>query len=117
MTWTAWTFRIHNKAYKNVRPLTMELVREKRVLGSSGMLWWRKEIKQYTGRWAIILRYDRGPATQPKKDVQVFEREDEARFWFNQTFDSVFTAIRKAMPPLPPKNKKTQKKKPNLRLL
>lgn len=116
-TWTAWTFLLGDKAYKCVRPLYMELVREKQTLESSGMLWWRKTVEEYTGRWTIKFKYDRGPATRSRVDFIYFNTENQARFWFDQTWQSVFLGRKQ---PIGPKWKKPQpkkKNKPNLRLL
>lgn len=117
-TWTAWTFRIKDKAYKHVQPHSLELMREKAISETSGMLWWKTQKVVYTGRWAIFFRYNRGPWTVDTTDRIMFERESEARFWFNQTYESIFIKKRDVIPPPPkPKPKKPKKNKPNLRLL
>ena len=118
--WTAWTFRIKDTAFRHVQPLSMELVREKAITRVSGYLWWKKEVEDFTGRWAIVIKYNRGPTTRMCRTEVIFDREDEARFWFNQTFDSVFTTTRSPIPPTPkktPKPKKSKKTTNGLRLV
>jgi hypothetical protein len=95
-------------------------MREKAISETSGMLWWKTQKMVYTGRWALFFTYNTGPWSKKTTDQILFEREDEARFWFNQTFNSVFTGKNKVIPPPPkpkPKPPKPKIKKPNLRLL
>lgn len=118
MTWTVYSFKIKDKAYREVRPLHMELVREKVTVHVSGMLWWKVRREEYTGFWSIVFKYDRGPGTIRATDTVRFQKEDEARFWYQQTFESVFLSQRKIIEPGPSKPSKPDKtKKPHLRLL
>jgi len=122
LTWNAWTFRIGNKAFKGIRPISMEIVPERAITSTSGMLWWKKDVEELTGNWVIKLKHDRGPATIARIERIVFERENEAQFWFDQTYSSVFVNKIPVMEPhkvpKPPVSKKKPKKpKPHLRLL
>jgi hypothetical protein len=113
ITWTSWTIKIGHKAYKGIQPLGIE-VRPEIMTHSSGSLWWKKQWEEKTGRWEIKFTYDTGPFTSRRADIIVFEREVDAQYWYDHTYNSVFLGNYQApSPPPPPKMKLPEKKKPN----
>lgn len=90
MNYVVWSFRIKNTVYKNVRPLTLELKREFVEELVSKFLFIEKYKRNYTNRYYIKMKYDRGPGTQPRIDRIFFDSYKEAEPWFNSLIDQVF---------------------------
>lgn len=121
ITWTSWNLRIGDKAFKDVRPLAMEINREVADI-STGYLWWRKEKLEYSGRWYVKLTYDRGPLSNQKSDFIYFADEPTARSWYDEIFNACFlgrisTQAPKSPPPPPTKKPKSPNKDNPLRLV
>jgi hypothetical protein len=106
--WTAWTFQINSKSFKNIRPLSIELARETRLIIWLKNIFTKAEI--LSPRWYISLTYDRGPVTKRRQEKVFFDKEEEARYWYNNVFREVFLAKTN-------KNKTPPKKKTPLRLI
>lgn len=115
--WTAWTFRLKDKAYKDIRPLKMKLIKEYELSYERKWVFIVKSVKNYTGRWVIRLEYDRGPMTSKVREDTVFSTEQEARFWFDTVFTTVFMGSTPPPPPLKRRSKQKPDKKPHLKLL
>jgi hypothetical protein len=119
-TWTSWSLRLGDKAYKGVRPLGMEMFAEE-VDKSTGFLWRRVQRIEKTGRWCIKFIYDRGPFSgiKPSVDHIFFDDEDYAR----QCYDSIFSLCflertgDVQLPPSPPNKPKSLNKNNPLRLV
>jgi uncharacterized protein (DUF1330 family) len=116
-TWTAWTIKIGPKAYKGIQPLSIE-IRPAVTLHSSGYLWWKKEWTERTGKWEIKFTYETGPLTPRRTDIIEFASEDQAQYWYDNTYNTVFLSnLDKVVPPPamppPPKMKLPETKKPN----
>ncbi len=107
-TWYVWTFKLGDKAYKEVRPRRMEIQKEKDLTYISGWFWWKKYSEKDSGRWQIMFVYDRGPGTVGKTEYIVFNQEQEARYWFDRTFSQIFIDQEHNVPKPP-----IQKKKPD----
>lgn len=116
--WTGWSLRIGDRAFKNVRPIAMNIQRRvvtKKVKG----FWFFSEYERFeTDEWEIVFVYDRGPLTQTHSSTIIFSTESEARVWFNDIFSQVFLrkGSRHNIPP-PPKSRKTKVKKSHLSLV
>jgi len=119
ITWISHTFMIGDKAFKNVRPMSVEIIEETEEYWD-GYLWWRKEWTESTGRWYLKLVYDRGPMTGKQVDHIYFDKESVARSWFTAIYNECFltrdiTQQKPSPTPTPPSPKKPNK--PSLRLL
>ena len=68
-----------------------------------------------TGRYIIVMKYDRGPGTTRKNDRVVFKNYNDAAVWFNKLTNTVF-CIHDNIPP-PPKNTKRKNNKPQLSIV
>ena len=69
--WSSWTLRIGDKIYKNVKPLTLELINN-------------------DSTWSIVFTYNRGPLTFTQKDSITFSTEGKARGWFDYVYSGLF---------------------------
>ena len=108
--WTSWNIKIAYKAFKEIRPLEMEIRPEIiDVVTSHGVFWNTTEEKK-TGNWVIKFKYDRGPMTSTRVTNIVFKQEQEAVWWFNHIWTNVFCAKDHVVPP-PPKSKASNVKK------
>lgn len=116
-TWTSHTFMIADKAFKNIRPLSIELIEETQEYWD-GYLWWRKQWTEKTGRWFLKLAYDRGPVTSKQVDYIYFDKESTARSWYTTVYHQSFMATQSNQPPAPIPNKpKTSNKPKGLKLV
>jgi len=114
--------QIGDKAYKDVRPLSIELIEDTQEF-STGYLLWRKEWSEKTGYWYIKFVYDRGPMSGRMMDRIYFEKESVARSWFTAVYNQCFLSQDigqqkpSTIPPPPPDKPKTPKKNNRLRLV
>ena|SRR5687768_2522016 len=115
MQWTSWSFRIGDKAFTGIRPLSMRLLRETAAERSRFWLIFYTTKTVFTGRWLIALEYDRGPMTKALRKNVAFDSEAEARKWFDHILERVF--LKTANPTPPPQPTKKIKKKSHLKLL
>ena len=111
-TWTAFTMMIGQKAYKDIRPLSIEMIEEENLFWD-GYLWWRKEWTEKTGRWYLKFTYDRGPMSGKQTDYTFFDKESIAKSWYTLVYNEVF--LRHAEHTTPPE--KPNKSNNPLRLL
>ena len=113
MEWRAWSLKIGNKAFKNVRPLYMDIKPEIIKVTTKKRWFWNQTEKRYTGRWVIGFKYDRGPCTANGHANIVFKKESEAQWWFDHIWTEVFIKKDGPVPPPPPKKKPVTRIKPS----
>lgn len=106
-TWTAWTFKIGNKAFKSIRPRSMFVEQElTREAVSTRWFFFTKYMLVPTGRWSLVLTYDRGPHTRTKNEQIFFKNKAIAEHWFEQLYNQVFTSNPNHKVPPPPRKRK-----------
>ena len=123
--WSSWNIKIKNVAFKEVRPLEMEIRPEITDIEVSRGWFFSKTEEKKTGRWIIKFKYDRGPMTPARVHNVVFAEQSEARWWYNHIWENVFLKQSGPVPPpVPKKNnkitrlrKKKNNKKSHLRLV
>jgi hypothetical protein len=116
--WIAWSLKIGDRAFKNVRPIAMSI--QKRTVTSRVKGFWL--FPRYntveTGEWEIVFVFDRGPLTTTRSSSILFDNESKARACFDQVFNAVFLKNHSShhVPPAP-KHRKIKTKKPHLSLV
>ena len=113
-TWTGWTFKMGNKAFKGIRPINMTIEQElnKEVI-SSTFYFFKKYMMMPTGRWSVVLIFDRGPSSVTRSERVYFSSREKAKIAFDGVYNQVFLNKEHKVPPMPPKKKRpsTVKKK------
>jgi hypothetical protein len=106
--WTTWTFKLGNVAFKNVRPRMMVLKPETfREAVSMRWFFFKHYIEVPTGRWTIVITFDKGPYTSKVTETVFFDSAAIAETWFNEAYSKLFTE----------KGTPTNKKAPHLFLI
>lgn len=102
MSYTVWTLRIGNKAFKDTIPVQLRVYPE--VLNhTKGYLWWRKTTSEITGRWIIAYTFKRNDLLGVGETEYIyFDTEKEAQQWYDCTFVGVFLGKTAAAPKTPP---------------
>ena len=88
--WTSWSFKIADRAFKNVRPLNMELIKEQKHIVHRYWLFFTEKELVYTGNFIIRLKYDRGPGTRVQVAKVAFDDLKNAQRWFDAVVNTVF---------------------------
>lgn len=121
-TWTAWTFKIGTKAFKEIRPRCISV--KQRYKTVVAWKWWfiKSFDKEPTNQWFVEIEYDRGPNTFVTVDKILFKNRQEAEYWYTLIYSEVFlnNSNNISTPPVPkliPKKIKKDKEKPNLTLV
>ena len=90
-TWTSWTFRAKNNAYKEIRPISMKIVEKTITQKVSGIWIFSKYRVIPTDRWEMVLTYDKGPCTKIRSDCIAFDSFLEAEECFYRLYDTIFS--------------------------
>ena len=107
MVWVSFSIKIKNVAFKDIRPLEMEVSPEMRDVDPSLSIFRNSPKERVTGKWIIKFRFDKGPMTAPRVKIIQFDTVHEAQWWFSHVWHTVFNRPTKQPPPTsPPKTKK-----------
>jgi len=114
-TWSSWTLRIGNKAFKEVRPKSLHLRKKKAIRRVAGFWIFSKFERYETGEWEIVFSYDNGPITATINTTIQFDNKKEAEAWFYSTYYTIFIPEHEV--PRAPKARKPKSKKSHLALV